>query len=63
VGWSETPSGSTNPLSIHDGRDKVITATFAINIYTITASAGPNGSITAIRSGLRAVWEAAKVST
>src|SRR5207244_1471977 len=45
VGWSGDASGSDNPLNVTVDGDKHITATFAINTYTITASAGSNGTI------------------
>src|SRR5204863_293501 len=46
VGWSADATGSTNPLSVTMDAAKHIAATFAIDTYTITASAGANGSIT-----------------
>src|SRR5438876_3912423 len=46
TGWSGDASGSDNPLSVTMDAAKSITATFAINIYTITASADANGTIT-----------------
>jgi hypothetical protein len=45
VGWSGDLTGSQNPDSVAMSADRNITATFAINQYTITASAGANGSI------------------
>lgn len=45
VGWSGAASGTTNPLTLQVDADKVITATFSLNTYTITPSAGVNGSI------------------
>ncbi len=44
--WSGDLSGSTNPATIIMNSNKIVTATFAINTYTINASAGANGSIT-----------------
>ncbi|MDD5194778.1 MAG: C25 family cysteine peptidase, partial [Candidatus Omnitrophica bacterium] len=46
VSWSGSVTGSTNPATITMDTDKSITANFAINTYTITASAGANGKIT-----------------
>src|SRR5436309_3424143 len=46
AGWSGAATGTTNPLSVTMDGDKTVTATFAINTYTITASAGANGTIT-----------------
>ena len=45
VGWSGDASGVTNPLSIAMDADKNVTASFALNEYTLTYTAGPNGSI------------------
>ncbi|MGH3054490.1 MAG: InlB B-repeat-containing protein, partial [Gaiellaceae bacterium] len=45
VGWSGDLSGSTNPVTITMSADKNLTATFAINTYTITLSAVGNGSV------------------
>ncbi len=45
VDWSGDLSGSSNPTSIIMNSNKNVTANFAINQYTITATAGPNGSI------------------
>jgi uncharacterized repeat protein (TIGR02543 family) len=45
VDWSGDLSGTTNPATITMDRDKAVTANFAVNIYTITAKAGANGSI------------------
>ena len=44
-GWSGDASGNTSPLSVTMDANKNITATFTQNTYTITASAGANGSI------------------
>jgi len=49
VNWSgDVPQGgsSTNPLNVTMSADRNITANFAINTYMITATGGPNGSIT-----------------
>ena len=43
--WSGDLSGPENPKSITMTGDKTVTATFEINIFTITASAGSDGSI------------------
>jgi len=48
VGWSGTGgfTAVTNPLTLAAViADMSITATFAINTYSVTASAGPNGSL------------------
>jgi len=45
VDWSVDASGSTNPLNVTMNGNKNITANFAINTFTLTASAGINGSI------------------
>src|SRR5207247_460183 len=45
VGWSGDASSSDNPLTVVMDGAKHITATFAINTYTITASADANGTI------------------
>ncbi len=44
-GWSGACSGS-GACQVAMGSDRTVTANFAINSYTITASAGANGSIT-----------------
>lgn len=46
VTWSGDLSGSTNPTNLVMNSNKSVTANFAINQYTITTSAGANGSIT-----------------
>jgi hypothetical protein len=43
--WSGDLSGSTNPSTVLMSANKNITANFAINVYTITATAGTNGSV------------------
>jgi hypothetical protein len=43
--WSGDLSGSTNPTTITMNNNKTVTATFIIQTFTITASAGANGSI------------------
>ncbi len=45
TGWSGDATGTTNPLSVSMNSDKNITANFTIRTYTLTASAGANGSI------------------
>ena len=45
TGWSGDLSGITNPATITMDGNKAITGTFAINTFTITPFAGPNGSI------------------
>jgi len=44
--WSGDLTGSVNPVTFTLNGDTVVTATFAINTYTITPTAGANGSIT-----------------
>jgi hypothetical protein len=46
VSWGGDASGSTNPLSVPMTIDKVISATFAINTYTLTILPTPGGSVT-----------------
>jgi YVTN family beta-propeller protein len=43
--WSDSLTGSNNPDSILINSDKVVTATFAIDTFTITASATWGGTI------------------
>jgi hypothetical protein len=43
--WSGSMSGSSNPDTITMNSNKAVTANFAINTYTITATAGTGGSI------------------
>lgn len=45
VNWSGDATGTNNPVTINMNADKNVTANFSINTYTITATAGPNGSI------------------
>src|SRR3989304_3646197 len=44
--WSGDCSGTANSLDVLMDRAKTCTATFSINVYTVTPSAGANGSIT-----------------
>jgi hypothetical protein len=44
--WSGDLTGSTNPTTVTMSANKTITANFAINVYTITATAGTNGTVT-----------------
>ena len=46
VGWSGAVSGATNPISVTMDANKTVTATFTLNTYVITPTAGANGSIT-----------------
>jgi hypothetical protein len=46
TGWSGDLSGAVNPVNITMNGAKNVTANFAINTFTITSSAGSNGSIT-----------------
>jgi formylglycine-generating enzyme required for sulfatase activity len=48
--WSEDLTGSENPVSITMDTAKSVTATFSINQYTLTYTAGDNGSITGATS-------------
>ncbi|UCD29144.1 MAG: hypothetical protein JSV03_01275, partial [Planctomycetota bacterium] len=43
--WSGDHAGSNNPDNITMDADKTVMATFTLKIFTINASAGPNGSI------------------
>ena len=45
TGWFGDLSATTNPATITMDGDKTTTGTFAIDPFTITPSAGPNGSI------------------
>jgi conserved repeat domain len=45
VSWSGAASGTSNPLTVLVDANKSITASFALSTYTITPSAGANGSI------------------
>ena len=45
VGWSGDASGSDDPLAIVMDSDKTVTANFAIDTFTLTYAAGPNGSV------------------
>ncbi len=45
AGWSGNLSGSTNPTSILMDADKIVTATFALQTFTITPTASANGVI------------------
>jgi len=47
IGWSDALSGATNPTAIIMDADKTVTATFADNIYTLTLTPDPNGTINA----------------
>jgi hypothetical protein len=44
-GWSGDVNGTTNPTTITMNSDKTVTATFSIQTFTITASAGLNGTV------------------
>ncbi len=46
VGWSGDVSGTSSPITLTMDANKTITATFAINTYVITPTAGANGNIT-----------------
>lgn len=45
VNWSGDATGTTDSVEVTMNANKTVTANFAINTYTISASAGPNGSI------------------
>lgn len=45
AGWSGDVSSLTNPITVIIDSEKTITATFEINVYTITSFSGPGGSI------------------
>jgi hypothetical protein len=45
AGWSGGVSGTSPTVSLTMNGDIAVTATFALRTYTITATAGPNGSI------------------
>jgi uncharacterized repeat protein (TIGR02543 family) len=46
VNWTGDITGTSNPVTVTMNSNKTVTANFAINTYTVTASAGVNGSIT-----------------
>ena len=45
TGWSGSLTGTTNPATVTMDGNKTITAGFAIDTFTLTASAGANGTI------------------
>ena len=45
TGWSGDVAGSDNPTTLTMDSDKIATATFTINEYTLTYTAGDHGSI------------------
>lgn len=45
TGWSGDASGASNPLALVMDADKSVTATFAIDTYTLSYSPGTGGSI------------------
>jgi uncharacterized repeat protein (TIGR02543 family) len=45
TGWSGGLTGNTNPTTLTIDGNKTVTATFAINTYTLTYTAGANGTI------------------
>ncbi|GAB4198121.1 MAG: hypothetical protein OHK0022_17040 [Roseiflexaceae bacterium] len=44
-GWSGALGGTTNPVGLTLNANQAVTATFTLNTYTITPTAGLNGSI------------------
>jgi len=44
--WTDSLTGSFNPDSIYMNSNKVVTATFAINTYTLTVNTTGNGNVT-----------------
>ncbi len=48
VSWSGDTTTTTNPLTIIMTRNRTVTATFAIDQYTLTVNAGANGTVTKI---------------
>lgn len=46
TGWSGDLSGVVNPTTLLMDSDKTITASFAIDTFFITATSGPNGTVT-----------------
>lgn len=46
VNWTGTITSTNNPLVLSMGQAHSVTANFAIDTYGITATAGPNGSLT-----------------
>ncbi|MBI5585757.1 MAG: fibronectin type III domain-containing protein, partial [Deltaproteobacteria bacterium] len=45
TGWSGACSGTTNPCTVTMSANRSVTANFSLKTYTLTASAGANGSI------------------
>src|SRR2546422_2099073 len=46
VGWSGDTTAATNPLALIMTRDRSLTATFAINTYTVTVTTVGSGTVT-----------------
>ena len=44
--WSGDASGTTNPLTVSMDANKSITATFELDVHTLTVNSGPNGAVT-----------------
>jgi uncharacterized repeat protein (TIGR02543 family) len=45
VGWSGDATGATTPVNVLMDADKAVTATFAINVYTLTVSTTGTGAV------------------
>ena len=50
VSWSGGATGSTSPTAVTMDGDKAVTATFAVNVYSLAYLAGANGSISGVAS-------------
>ena len=48
TGWSGDLSGTTNPTTITLNGDKTVGATFTINTFTLTYTAGTGGTLTGV---------------
>jgi hypothetical protein len=50
VDWSGDASGSTNPVTVTVDAAKTVTATFAIDTFSLTYAAGEHGTLTGVAS-------------